>query len=736
MSIITNLIPRKLHPITGEDLKPTIVTNWIDGSPMSDAKCGGLFNKDAEPLSATFGSYFKWNSSGAYGLDRLVIFNESNFKKLISDYGINPQTIIVNRIVPITSTYTIPANINLVVENGGGFLISTGTTLKVLGDLSGGCYQIFYGEGRTDLNNSSVPVEWYGAKADYDGTTVVTDSAGGIQRAINSAKGTIMFSKGKYYVDSSIRVYAKAKLIGVASTGGTEIVSSGSYTEPVLNCKDYDNVRNYWHHGSVKNIRVTGGGGDGIYIYQPGENVDVTGVTVVDCAGNGLVVYKPIPCRLGSLSFYRNGISGIKFEACEFVVKVDMISGDDNAVLVYILGGAPQASFVINAIKSERNGINPFTGEVGHKNIILAENADRSNLVIGALHWLCQVSAAGCNLIEYKRSSGIGEYINLDIGALYGNRDVVADYDYGYYNSVIGPHITLDDFKGRRVTHGLLSIVKDKIHTFMTHAGTGVVKVYMNAKIFSGGYISTKIEHYTNGKITWPDFSVGIDAPTVSKVFDLLSGNSLRLRNGSYSDGHLILGAYHIWIDTTGKLRVKNGTPTIDLDGDVLEYRSSLNFPVVKSIVHLLPAIDASKVSKFRWYLEGDATVPAPTNPTNGQNISLAIKQDSTGGRILTWDPIFSFANNETPILSVTPQRTDYLFFEYVEFDLKWRLLSFEKSDNGTNKLALAPLKGSGSPEGAVNAPVGTIYTRTNGGAGSTLYIKESGTGSVGWVAK
>lgn len=43
---------------------------------------------------------------------------------------------------------------------------------------------------------------------------------------------------------------------------------------------------------------------------------------------------------------------------------------------------------------------------------------------------------------------------------------------------------------------------------------------------------------------------------------------------------------------------------------------------------------------------------------------------------------------------------------------------------------------GSGTPEGVVTAPVGSLYTRTDGGASTTLYIKESGTGNTGWVAK
>lgn len=43
---------------------------------------------------------------------------------------------------------------------------------------------------------------------------------------------------------------------------------------------------------------------------------------------------------------------------------------------------------------------------------------------------------------------------------------------------------------------------------------------------------------------------------------------------------------------------------------------------------------------------------------------------------------------------------------------------------------------GSGTPEGSVTAPVGSLYSRTDGGAGTSLYVKESGTGNTGWVAK
>lgn len=42
----------------------------------------------------------------------------------------------------------------------------------------------------------------------------------------------------------------------------------------------------------------------------------------------------------------------------------------------------------------------------------------------------------------------------------------------------------------------------------------------------------------------------------------------------------------------------------------------------------------------------------------------------------------------------------------------------------------------AGSPEGVVTGPVGSLYTRTDGGATTTLYVKTSGTGNTGWTAK
>ncbi len=63
------------------------------------------------------------------------------------------------------------------------------------------------------------------------------------------------------------------------------------------------------------------------------------------------------------------------------------------------------------------------------------------------------------------------------------------------------------------------------------------------------------------------------------------------------------------------------------------------------------------------------------------------------------------------------------------------RMLEFLFTNVGGDGITRRVYSGSGSPESAVSADIGSIYLRSDGGQGTTLYIKESGTGATGWVA-
>jgi hypothetical protein len=42
---------------------------------------------------------------------------------------------------------------------------------------------------------------------------------------------------------------------------------------------------------------------------------------------------------------------------------------------------------------------------------------------------------------------------------------------------------------------------------------------------------------------------------------------------------------------------------------------------------------------------------------------------------------------------------------------------------------------GSGTPEGSITAPVGSVYLRTDGASTTSIYFKEAGVGNTGWVS-
>lgn len=83
--------------------------------------------------------------------------------------------------------------------------------------------------------------------------------------------------------------------------------------------------------------------------------------------------------------------------------------------------------------------------------------------------------------------------------------------------------------------------------------------------------------------------------------------------------------------------------------------------------------------------------------------------------------------------LSVTVNGTSYVVHETGE--KPWGTDTTALLQAITNLLVYVR-SGTGTPEGVVTANVGSIYLRTDGGTSTTLYVKESGTGNTGWVAK
>ena len=63
--------------------------------------------------------------------------------------------------------------------------------------------------------------------------------------------------------------------------------------------------------------------------------------------------------------------------------------------------------------------------------------------------------------------------------------------------------------------------------------------------------------------------------------------------------------------------------------------------------------------------LAGNRTLNAPTNPINGQFISILVIQDGTGSRTLTWNAVFEFKDDTAPTLTTTANKGDLFVFRY-----------------------------------------------------------------------
>lgn len=75
-------------------------------------------------------------------------------------------------------------------------------------------------------------------------------------------------------------------------------------------------------------------------------------------------------------------------------------------------------------------------------------------------------------------------------------------------------------------------------------------------------------------------------------------------------------------------------------------------------------------------------------------------------------------------------------FYEFARFNFSGDLILKQSAAGVVMGSGAKILSGSGSPEGSKTAPVGSLYLRSDGGAGTTLYVKQSGTGNTGWVGK
>ena len=65
------------------------------------------------------------------------------------------------------------------------------------------------------------------------------------------------------------------------------------------------------------------------------------------------------------------------------------------------------------------------------------------------------------------------------------------------------------------------------------------------------------------------NFDIGLPAVYRSRSPVPYYGHT-RMQGGAWNTEHIVMGNYHLWVDSTGDLRIKSGTPISDIDGAVV----------------------------------------------------------------------------------------------------------------------------------------------------------------------
>lgn len=152
-------------------------------------------------------------------------------------------------------------------------------------------------------------------------------------------------------------------------------------------------------------------------------------------------------------------------------------------------------------------------------------------------------------------------------------------------------------------------------------------------------------------------------------------------------------GAVSSVFDRTGGVTAQSGDYTPAQVGAFPVAGGALQGGLAPAVVTLSQsggsvAVNAASGNDFRLTLTASGwTIANPTGALDGQDITVAVTQDSTGSRTLSWAGAWSFGGAGAPVLSTAPGATDLIAFKYVATGTSWVFAG------STTELAL-PLSG------------------------------------------
>src|SRR6185437_9634299 len=145
---------------------------------------------------------------------------------------------------------------------------------------------------------------------------------------------------------------------------------------------------------------------------------------------------------------------------------------------------------------------------------------------------------------------------------------------------------------------------------------------------------------------------------------------------------------------------------------------------VAPAVVNLTDAatisVDASAGNDFRLTIGGNRTMGTPSNPADGQKITVQVTQGTGGPYALSWASGYEFSTAlPQPTLSATAGDTDLLCFIYNSSKSAWLLAAFVNGfAGGTSTISPSPTPTTTTPSSSTYR----LFPATDGPATAVSY--------------
>lgn len=304
--------------------------------------------------------------------------------------------------------------------------------------------------------------------------------------------------------------------------------------------------------------------------------IEVTNGKTLLNGGFGLacVGSKPIgPLLVSSVQAEHNASGGMYLNPCSITLTECYIGCNGGPGIVAELASASPNSWGLSMIGGRLEANSAYEADIRS-----GDGAMFVNVVVLATNGAHGYRFGDGGAGHANGSQVIGGFISGDRSP--GQRAVIVGSN-ARGTQLLSPEIEVAQFKGDYVDSITDIITNSGPETLIRHRGywrlSSAVKVDTpNASLAFEAWGKNDTQRRFgvrgDGLMTWGTGAAAADTQLFRDSNDRLTmapGDSFRV-DGTWNGGTLVLGPYRLWVDAAGKLRMKNGTPTSDVDGTTI----------------------------------------------------------------------------------------------------------------------------------------------------------------------